>query len=787
MTRVKNKSFAFYLSVYILSIVILIFTFFLIYNYTVSRKLLLKNVEENARHLSNAAVNQIESYFKCIEKTAQSTALFMAKTDTLHYSSHQILKDILSSNPEIYGNCLAFKPYISNGQTIYNAPYCYKNDKQLCYKNLADKSYDYLSWDWYRIPAEENRKIWSEPYYDEGGGNVLMTTFSVPIYKSYADTGSFMGVLTADVSLQWLNELLSNIKIYDSAYAFLISSSGRILSHPQADLIMKENILDLAKETDNTEFQIILQHMMQGKTGFEKVQKAFSEKKSWIYYTSLANNTWSLGFVIPESDLYADLQLLNKDLFYILISGIILLIGFILLIANKLTKPVRKLAAMMHKDSEAFINMPIPEIKESTEIVMLNDSFRYLQKELNRYIAHLKDVTIAKERIESELQIASKLQLSMLPDANKAEIYKNKIHITSYMQAAKEVGGDFYDYFFIDPSHLFFAIGDVSGKGMGAALFMSSTITLLRAYAKIEGNDLCRILQLTSDYLQQNNPENYFVTLFTGILSLETKELTYLNAGHNYPVILSENDEIILINHTHILPLGIIKPPCISPSHITLHTNDALFLYTDGVTEAMNEKQALFGTQSLLALLKNYAHTDKEKLIPDVCQALETFTATAPQQDDITMLCLQLNNSESNKCLHVSFTDIQNISILTDIQHQIEYFLTQKEVPAKSKHRLMLVLEELITNAFKYGFSNIANKTIEINIHVDSTHIEVEYKDNSRAFNTNSAIAKSSSTSPELNTMGKRGFYIIDKMTDTFTYKRENNKNISSFKIIKNL
>lgn len=786
MTRVKNKSFAFYLSVYILSIVILIFTFFLIYNYTVSRKLLLKNVEENARHLSNAAVNQIESYFKCIEKTAQSTALFMAKTDTLHYPSRQILKDILSSNPEIYGSCLAFKPYISNGNTIYNAPYCFKTNNQLCYKNLADTSYDYLSWDWYRIPAEENRKIWSEPYFDEGGGNVLMTTFSVPIYQSYGDTGSFMGVLTTDVSLQWLNDLLAGIKIYDSAYAFLISNSGRVLSHPQADLIMKENILEIAKETNNTEFQIVLQHMMQGKTGFEKVQRAFSDRKSWIYYTSLANNTWSLGFVIPESDLYADLQLLNKDLFYILISGIILLIGFILLIANKLTKPVRKLAGMMHKESEAFISMPIPEIKESTEIVMLNDSFRYLQKELKRYISHLKDVTIAKERIESELQIASKLQLSMLPDANKANVFKNKIDITSYMQAAKEVGGDFYDYFFIDRSHLFFAIGDVSGKGMGAALFMSSTITLLRAYAKIAGNDLCRILQLTSDYLQQNNPEKYFVTLFTGILSLETKELTYLNAGHNYPVILSEDAEIILINHTHMLPLGIIKPTQISPSHITLHAKDVLFLYTDGVTEAMNEKQALFSTQSLLALLRNYAHPDKRKLIPSVCQALKTFTATAPQQDDITMLCLQLHNNESNQDLQLFFTDIQNISILTDIQHQIEIFLNLKEIPVKSMHRLMLVLEELITNAFKYAFSNIGNKTIEINIHVSSTHLEVEYSDNSHAFNINSAIAKSSSTSPGLDTLGKRGFYIIDKMTDTFTYRRENNKNISSFKIIKN-
>ncbi|MDD3280091.1 MAG: SpoIIE family protein phosphatase [Bacteroidales bacterium] len=779
----KNKSFSYYLSIYVLGIVIIVFTFFLIYNYNISRKLLLKNVEENAQHLSTSAVNKIESFFSEIEKTTQNAASIIIQSDSIDFQFHRIIKDMVLSNPEIYGSCFACKPIISKRDTVLNAPYYYKTNKKLSFKNLADKNYDYILWDWYRIPATEHRSVWSEPYYDEGGGNVLMTTYAMPAYKKKGDTTTFFGVLTADVSIDWLNEMLNNIHLIDNAYVFLISNTGNILSHPDSTFIMNKNISEYVKKEDNSNFQTVVHHMILGKSGFEKIRKDFYDNESWIFYTPLANKAWSLGFVFPKDELYADLHLLQKDLLLILLSGILVLTFFILFVSAKLTKPIRHLADLMHKDSEAFIHMQIPNFISNKEINMLTSSFRNLQNELNKYIAHLKEITISKERIESELQLASKVQISMLPCDEDADKYKNKINIHAYIHASKEVGGDLYDYFFLDDSHLFFVIGDVSGKGMGAAMFMTSTLTLLRAHAKIAGNNLCRILQITSDYLEANNPDKYFVTLFTGIFNITTHELNYVNAGHTYPVILSENTEIILMNHTHMLPLGIIKPKQIISSQCKLHPNDTLFLYTDGVTEAMNTNNELFGTTSLLEILKNYSQRNKDKLIPSVCQALKNFTTSTPQHDDISMLCIQVKESLTDEVLHLSFKNVQSISILNEINSQAEHFLENKDVPTKTMHRVKLVIEELVTNAFKYGFLDTENKQLAIDMDITNHCIEIVYRDNGQAFDICSSMTASTQNAADITTIGKRGLSLINKLTEDFFYKRENNLNISSFKI----
>lgn len=779
----KNKSFAYYLSIYVLGIVIIVFTFFLIYNYNISRKLLLKNVEENAQHLSTSAVNKIESFFSGIEKTTQQAASLITQIDSIDYQTHRIVKDVLFSNPEIYGSCFAFKPLVSNRDTMLNAPYYYKINNKLSFKNLADKNYDYILWDWYRIPASEHRSVWSEPYYDEGGGNVLMTTYAVPTYRKQGSSSDFLGVLTADVSLDWLNEMLNNIHLIDNAYVFLISNTGNILSHPDSTFIMNKNISEYVNTEEYSSFQTVLHHMMLGKSGFEKIKKDFYNRESWISYTPLANNSLSLGFVFPEDELYADLHLLYKDLIIILLSGILALAFLILLIAANLTKPIRNLANLMNTETEAFINMKIPEYISNKEINILTNSFRNLQNELNKYIAHLKDITISKERIESELQLASKVQISMLPCAEDTEKYKNKINIHAYIHASKEVGGDLYDYFFLDDMHLFFVIGDVSGKGMGAAMFMTSTLTLLRAHAKIIGNNLCRILQLTSDYLAANNPDKYFVTLFTGIFNVQTHELNYINAGHTYPVILSENTEIILMNHTHMLPLGIIKPKQFIASQCKLHPNDTLFLYTDGVTEAMNTNNELFGTTSLLEILKNYSQRNKDKLISSVCQALKSFTTAAPQHDDISMLCIQVKECLTDKALHLSFKNLQDISILNEINCQTEHFLKNKDVPTKTMHRVKLVIEELVTNTFKYGFLDIENKQLAIDMNITNQYIEIVYSDNGQEFDICSSMTISVQSTANIITIGKRGLLLINKLTEDFCYKRGNNLNISSFKI----
>lgn len=772
------------MSISILSIVIIVFSFLITYNYFVSRNLLLKSVKEITRNLTSSAINKSEGFFLGIEKVAINSALFISDESYFFDHTESILADILIANPDVYGSCIAYKPIISNNDTILNAPYGWKEHSEIKFRNLANKDYNYLLWDWYTIPVQESHNVWSEPYYDDGGGDALMTTFSVPSYRTLGDTSSFVAVQTVDVSLKWLNEMLSQMKFFESGFAFLISSKGNIISHPDTSLIMKKGIIELARELNDKPFENLIHNMLDGKEGFETVDKGFFNEKSLVYYSPLQNNSWSLGFVFPESELYADLTLLNKKLIVILVSGILLLFIFIIFLSGRITKPIRKLALIMGKDSETFITTQIPDIGGSSEIESLSKSFQLLQGELKKYISNLKDVTATKERIESEINIARKLQLSMLPNAQLSG-FSDKISIASFIKPAREVGGDFYDYFFLDDNHLFIAIGDVSGKGVGAALYMSSAITLLRAYAKTSGNDLCKAVGLTSEYLCNNNSEKYFVTIFAGILNMETNELNYINAGHNYPVIISENSDTRILNKTHLPPLGIIKSKKITQSSLVLHHNDKLFLYTDGLTEAMNNKEELFTSKALLELLTGNAKSTPKNLIDVINKNLMMFTQTAAQYDDITMLCLNTLNKSTSNNFQIVLNDIKNLEILDEVRVKIDEFFKDSDTSSRTTHRLILVLEELITNTFKYGSSEQTLSEIEIRIKEKPDHLEILLSDTGKPFDIENAITHSVNNASNAQVIGKRGLLLVGKITDNLSYVRDDGKNIISFKIIK--
>lgn len=772
------------MSVSILSIVIVIFSLVITYNYFVSLNLLLKNQKESTRNLTSSAINKSEGFFLGIEKIAINSALFISKDNYFFDNTEAVLSDVLISNPDIFGSCIAYKPIISKGDTILNAPYGWKTESGLSFKNLGSKDYNYLKWDWYTIPANESRNVWSEPYYDYGGGNALMTTFSVPSYRILGDTSSFVGVLTIDVSLKWLNEMLSDMKFFQSGFAFLISNEGNIISHPDTSLVMKKGVIQLARELNDKQFENLSNKMLDGQEGFEVVDKGFFREKSLIYYSPLKNNSWSLGFVFPEAELNDDLVILSNRLIIMLALGILLLLVSIIFISGRITKPIRKLALIMGKDSETFITTNIPNIGGSSEIKSLSNSFQLLQNQLKRYISNLKDVTATKERIESEINIARKLQLSMLPNSQLLG-FTDKINIASFIKPAREVGGDFYDYFFLDDNHLFIAIGDVSGKGMGAALFMSSTITLLRAYAKTSGNDLSQAIGLTSEHLCNNNSQKYFVTIFAAVLNVETNEMIYINAGHNYPIIISENSELQVLNKTHMPPLGILRAKNIKHSSLILNNNDKLFLYTDGLTESMNNKEELFTTGALLELLTKNAKLNPENLIGVVNENLITFTQTAAQYDDITMLCLSTLNKTPDNNFQLVLNDVKSLVILDELRLKIDEFLKDSDTSSKTIGRLVLVLEELITNAFKYGSSEQALAEIEVRINSKPNHLEIVVSDTGKPFNIIDAITQSADNSPNSQTIGKRGLLLVGKVTDNLNYMREDGKNTVSFKLLK--
>lgn len=783
LIKLKNKrGLAFYLNLWILPMLITVFGVMLYYNYSVSRDLLVKSVEENTRNLTNSAINKSEGIFSVIEKIALNAKYYFEQGNVSNEEAVCLLQEIVKENDEIFGSCIALRPDTVNGIIKYDAPYCWKTSEGLKIKNLNSESYNYTEADWFSIPYSTHKAIWSEPYYDEGGGDTLMTTFSVPIYSNDNDTNSFIAVLTIDVSLDWLNKIINGIKIFDTGFAFLISPSGNIVAHSDTSLIMDKNFMEIARKSGDKQLTEIATDMMAGNSGFKQLQSHFVREPSWIYYSVLDNNDWSLAFVFPEAELYEDLQVLNRRLLMIFGFGIFLLVIFISYISRKITKPIRTMADLMNKDGENFITDAIPEVLGSSEIETLNKSFRRLQSELIAYISDLDNVNKEKERIESEINIAYKVQQSMLPKFNKSLEFDSALLIDGRLEPAREVGGDFYDFCKIDDKHIYFAIGDVSGKGMGAALFMSIAITLLRAYVKIFGDDICTIINKTSEYLHKNNNRKYFVTMFIGILDVDTGIIQYINAGHNPPIIMRAKENAELISGTHLPPLGIIYKKNQKMGTLQLKANDSILLYTDGLTEALNDKNEMYSLEDLISLLNNIKGQPPIDLINSIKQENLKFANGAEQYDDITMLSIQYNSPVRNakevfsKTMTISYEQFESMRI------ELETILTANGIDAKTLNRLILVLEELVTNIIKYGEYDAANSMFAVSASIIDDEIAIELSDNSAEFDY-SDYMNQSNPAQSRKTIGGRGLVLVRKITSNFEYKRINNNNVMKFNI----
>jgi len=224
MTMIKNRGIALKLILLILTSVTLIFFLIFAYNYLLSRQIIIKNVEENARNLAQATVNRIETILYSVEMVPKSLASFLENSSAEQIMN--LLRSVIENNSEIYGTTIAFEPYAHDTDTLYFAPYFYKSEGEIKFTYLGGDSYRYFFWDWYQIPKELDCPVWSEPYFDEGGGNIIMSTYSVPFYKTVSGKRQFMGIVTADISLAWLQEIVASIKIAQTGYGFLISKNG---------------------------------------------------------------------------------------------------------------------------------------------------------------------------------------------------------------------------------------------------------------------------------------------------------------------------------------------------------------------------------------------------------------------------------------------------------------------------------------------------------------------------------------------------------------------------------
>ena len=380
----------------------------------------------------------------------------------------------------------------------------------------------------------------------------------------------------------------------------------------------------------------------------------------------------------------------------------------------------------------------------------------------------LGDERLKNQHIEDELALARKIQMSLVPD-NKSDDKHNSVDICGFLQPAKFVGGDLYDYYVRD-NKLFFCIGDISGKGVPGAMLMSIAHSLFRTLSAHSDRPE-RIMQSLNRSISNNNPDIMFITMFIGVMDLESGMITYCNAGHNPPILIQSGKANYMDNAENLL-LGVdINAEYVSRT-VQLYTNDTLFLYTDGLTEAENSEKLLLGEKNALDVADKFDKMPADKQIDAMCQAVQRFVGTAEQSDDLTMLAIHYTPAMATLTMN------NDINELDRLEPFLNAFFEQNKINLSLLSKFDLALEEALANVIMYAYPEGEQGEVEISIEMKDGHIHTCIRDAGVPFNPLQQPEAELSDSVEERPIGGLGIYLIKEIMDKVEYQRKDGNNV---------
>ncbi|MEA2660208.1 MAG: phosphoserine phosphatase RsbU/P, partial [Candidatus Binatota bacterium] len=478
---------------------------------------------------------------------------------------------------------------------------------------------------------------------------------------------------------------------------------------------------------------------------------------------------------LPTDHVQAAIQ--NRIRLAMVVSGLVLLLGSMIAIfgAKTISRPIVDLTEMTRRIAGGDFTQRIA-ISARNEIGTLAASFNEMTRRLNESIEHLKETTAAKERIESELQIAHEIQMSMVPKIFPPFPDRSEFDIFAALVPAKEVGGDLYDFFFIDDDHLCFAVADVSGKGVPASLFMAVTKTLFRATAGNGGTPGEILARLNTD-ICRDNESCMFVTFFCGILNIRTGQVDYSNGGHNLPY-YRHGDVVSPLENFGGIALGLVEQSPYAAGRMVLRPGEALLLYTDGVTEAMDLSKTLYSEERLEQFLGTNRGSAARQIIGDLISDVRHFAGDAPQSDDITILALDYFGTTKKMTEHVEIKLHNKLSELASANQTVTEFGQQHGLPDSVLHDFNLALGEILTNIISYGYTDSGEHEITVRLSIEPGEMRVDVEDDGKPFNPLEAPEVDTTSALEERAVGGLGVHLVRKLTDGLEYRRHEGKNL---------
>lgn len=487
------------------------------------------------------------------------------------------------------------------------------------------------------------------------------------------------------------------------------------------------------------------------------------------------------GYVMADISMN---EVMNTQRDFLLVLATLLAaltVAFILLFLFVTRKHVIRPIDLLTQATAAFIEnneaelaagtavVNVPEIHTKDEVELLANAFEKMQKDMISYIRSFMAVTAEKERIGAELNVATQIQADMLPSIFPAFPGRSEFDIYAGMTPAKEVGGDFYDFFLVDDDHLALVIADVSGKGVPAALFMVIAKTLLKNAMQM-GLSPKAALEKVNNQLCENNEAEMFVTVWLGLYQISTGHLTAANAGHEYPAIRRADGQFELFKDRHGFVLAGMENARYREYEVEIGVGDTLFVYTDGVAEATDSTNTLYGTDRMLAALNRNCSLEPEKLLHQVKADIDRFVGEAPQFDDITMLALQRRAA-------AVFQNIQAAPELESIPQVCEFLeraLEERGAPLKVITQVNIAADEIFSNIARYSGAAAA----EVACEVTEGRAVVRFMDDGSPYDPTAQREPDITLSAEEREIGGLGIFMVKKSMDRVSYEYAGGRNI---------
>ena len=718
---------------------------------------------------------RVEGILNRVEVASNMTKWLVQRHPNKADSMFVYSRGMLMNNPDFFNCSIAFEPYYFKDKGRYFSAYTKHVGDSLRTIQGGSDLYQYFFTDWYLMPQLLEKPCWTEPYMDLDVG-----TNTSEMLTSYCQTikdkqGKVVGVINTSLSISWLSQTISAVKPYPNSYSIMIGRGGTYFVHPDTTKITRQTIFTQTIEQPDTALTALGYAMQRGEEGMKHMN--IDGKDSYVFYKPLGQTGCSMAIVCPESDIFGGFDRLRNSVRAIVLVGLLLMLYLFIRIITRELQPLRRLAHEAETIASGQFDAELPDFQRIDEIGQLSHSFGNMQQSLVKYIDELKNTTAQKASIESDLRIASGIQMGMLPEKFPTREDRDDVQLFASLTPAKEVGGDLFDFYFRDEK-LFFCIGDVSGKGVPASLFMAVTRSTFRTVSAHETMP-DRIIMTMNKTIADMNKTHMFVTLFVGVLDLPTGRLHYCNAGHDAPLLVGAGVGELPCDAN--IPVGFMPSWKYTLQEAKIFTGTTILLFTDGLTEAMDSDKELFRMERVNEVAsKALAQQQQEprQLIAQMTEAVHEFVGDAEQSDDLTMMAIQYIKQQSDVKMRKRIVLPNDTQEVPKLNAFVEEVCQTVGFDDMANMQIKVAVEEAVVNVMKYAYPPGMHGDVTIEAASNDVRLKFTIIDSGAPFDPTVQSEVDTTLAAKDRKIGGLGIHIMRQNMDSINYERIDNLNV---------